>query len=188
MLSPTLTFEMEEARGQPRPDHWSRIWPTAVALSCWLLAQPEGSLPRSAKELGCGVGLVSMTLAHLGIVTEGTDRNRTALALAVANSRRNSLCGFTAGHLEWSEPHGDSSSFLVGSDITYDASAPDALYKLVQEEGRLLPGGRLLLGGPHRRRELLDDLTRMLEDQGYTHEEETVPVDSADPAARSPGL
>lgn len=171
-LRADLTFHMLEVLAQPRPNHWSRVWPTSVAMSRWLLDQPVGSLPLSATELGCGMGLVSMTLAHLGLITEGTDREPIALAFALKNALRNELLGFSASLLEWSEGVGIPTALLVASDVVYEAGAPELLFALVETDGLLSPGGRLLLGVPQARTELLDTFVEALQRGGYSHHQE----------------
>lgn len=175
-ITPALTFHMQEALFQDKPNHWSHIWPTSVALSRWLLDQEGESLPRSAKELGCGMGLVSMTLAHLGIDAEGTDREPVALAFAAANAKRNGLTHFTVTHLDWSEPEGKPTQLMVAADIMYEKEAPARVFGLVQTANLLGPLGRLLIGGPHARADLLDALVGLLTDHGYAHAKETRPV------------
>ena len=172
-----LIFQMLEVLAQPRPSHWARVWPTSVAISRWLLEQPIGSLPLSATELGCGMGLVSMTLAHLGVITEGTDREPIALAFALKNALLNGLVGFSSSKLEWSDDVGIPTSLLVASDIVYDAGAPELLFALIETGGLLSPGGRLLLGVPQARTELLDTFVNRLQLGGYSHSEEARVVD-----------
>lgn len=183
-VSEALTFQMHEVLAQPRPNHWSRVWPTSVAMSGWLLDQAIGSLPLSALELGCGMGLVSMTLAHLGLRIEGTDREPVALAFALKNAARNALTGFSASLLDWGGDTGTPTQLLVASDIVYEESAPERLFTLMQTSGLLAPGGRLLLGVPHARTELLDALVARLQDHGYTHllEARVVPWEGRDEA------
>lgn len=176
-LRADLVFQMLEVLGQARPSHWSRVWPTSVAMSRWLLDQRVGSLPSSATELGCGMGLVSMTLAHLGLITEGTDREPLALVFALKNALLNRLAGFSASRLEWSESKGVPTSLLVASDVVYEAGAPELLFALVETDGLLSPGGRLLLGVPQARTELLDTFVNRLQLGGYSHSEEASVVD-----------
>ena len=176
-LTAELSFQMLEVLFQNRPNHWSRIWPSSLALSRWLLEQLQGSLPESAKELGCGMGLVSMTLAHLGIRTEGTDREPIALAFAARNAERNALEGFSATYLDWSEPEGEATQLVVAADILYEQEAPALVFALLQTAGLLLPLGRLLIGGPRLRPAPLTELVCRLEDQGYSHSEEMRLVD-----------
>lgn len=168
---------MLEVLGQPRPNHWSRVWPSSVAMSRWLLNQPKGSLPPGAMELGCGMGLVSMTLAHLGLITKGTDREPLALVFALKNASVNGLSGFSADELEWSEGAGVPTSLLVASDVVYEAGAPELLFTLVETDGLLAPGGRLLLGVPQARTELLDTFVDRLQRGGYSHSEQAQVID-----------
>ena len=168
---------MLEVLGQPRPSHWSRVWPSSVAMSRWLLDQLPGSLPARATELGCGMGLVSMTLTHLGLITEGTDREPLALAFASKNALLNGLVGFSASRLAWGDDLGVPTSLLVASDIVYEAGAPELLFALIETQGLLSPGGRLLLGVPQARTELLDTFVNRLQRGGYSHSEEARIVD-----------
>lgn len=177
VLTPALVFHMQEVLDQKSPSHWSHVWPSSVALSRWFMEQLRSSLPDSAKELGCGMGLVSMTLAHLGVQAEGTDREPTALAFAASNAARNAVTGFTATHLDWSEPEGQAAPLVVAADIMYDKESPARVFALLETAGLLLPLGRLIIGGPHARDLLLTELVGRFTDHGYTHVEETRQVD-----------
>jgi len=174
-LTSALTFRMLEARFAPRLSHWSRIWPSAIALSRWLLHEPHLAL--SSTELGCGLGLVSMTLAHRGVVVEGTDRVSHALAFAAHNAAQNDLTGFSVSLLDWGEPTGVPSSLVVGSDILYDPSAPDRLFALLDTSGLLIPGGKLVIAGPRARSILFDVFRKKLSAEGYVHSEEACQVE-----------
>jgi predicted nicotinamide N-methyase len=170
MLTPALSFRMQEALFQHQPNHWSRIWPSSVALSRWFLDQVQGSLPKSARELGCGMGLVSMTLAHLGVQIEGTDREPKALAFALGNAERNSLAGFSAAHLDWSEPEGEATQLMVAADIMYEPESPARVFALLQTAGLLLPQGRLVMASPRARSTLMSELAGRFVGHGYAHQ------------------
>jgi predicted TPR repeat methyltransferase len=146
-------------------------------MSRWLLDQPLGSLGAVATELGCGMGLVSLTLAHLGLRIEGTDRQPLALAFARRNAVVNELAGFSASVLDWRGTRGTPSALIVASDVVYDEGAPELLFALLQTAGLLSPGGRLLLGGPRARTELLDVLVALLCASGYAHAQEASQVE-----------
>jgi predicted nicotinamide N-methyase len=176
-LRPDVIFQLLEAVAQPRPNHWSRVWPTALAMSRWLLDQPSASLPREAFELGCGMGLVSVTAAHLGLVTHGTDREPLAIALALENAERNGVSGLTTSLLEWSDAITTSTPLLLASDLVYEASSPDVLYALAHTAGLLAPGGVLVMAGPTARAELANTLVRRFRDAGYAHGSQTVHVE-----------
>jgi predicted nicotinamide N-methyase len=176
-LRPDVIFQLLEAVAQPRPNHWSRVWPTALAMSRWLLDQPSASLPRAAFELGCGMGLVSVTAAHLGIVTHGTDREPLAIALALENAERNGVLGLTTSLLEWSQAITTSTPLLLASDLVYEPSSPDALYSLAHTAGLLAPSGVLVMAGPTARSELANTLVGRFRDVGYAHTCEALQVE-----------
>lgn len=176
-LRPGVVFQLLEAVAQPRPNHWARVWPTALAMSQWLLDQPPSSLPREALELGCGMGLVSVTAAHLGLVTHGTDREPLAIALALENAERNGVVGLTTSLLEWSDAITTSTPLLLASDLVYEPSSPDVLYALVHTAGLLAPGGLLVMAGPTARAELANTLVARFRATGYGHQSCTLQVE-----------
>jgi predicted nicotinamide N-methyase len=171
-VEPGVIFAVLEVLGQPRPNHWARVWPTSLAMSRWLLDQPPGSLAGAAIELGCGMALVSLTLAHLGVEIESTDRQPLAVAFAVRNGQVNGVAGFTGSVLEWGSPVTASTKLVVAADVVYEAGAGELLFALVHTAGLLAPGGRLLLGVPQARREPGDELVARFSDQGYGHRHE----------------
>jgi predicted nicotinamide N-methyase len=168
-VDPGLRFTLTEVLYQPRPAHWARVWPSSVALARWLRSLPQAGLPSSARELGCGLGLVSLTLAHLGVSVQATDRQPTALAFAAHNAHRNGQAALLTALLDWASPSGAASPMLLGSDILYDADAPAQLLALVHHAGLLAAGGMLVLGGPAARPFLLDQLVGGLVGLGYRH-------------------
>ena len=169
-LTPELQFRVLEVRHPPRGAYWSKIWPTSVAVSQWLLARPRKWFPQTAIEIGCGLGLVSLTLAHLNVVIEGTDREPQALLLTEEAGAFNSLSGLTTGALEWSSEPGPATSLLVGADVMYERSSPQALFSLIHSSGLLASRGVLVLGTPRRRHTYLDSLVDQLKRVGYQHE------------------
>lgn len=176
-LRPDVVFQLLEAVAQPRPNHWARVWPTSLAMSRWLLDQPSSSLPREALELGCGMGLVSVTAAHLGLVTHGTDREPLAIALALENAARNGVSGLTTSLLEWSDAVTTSTPLLLASDVVYEASSPEVLYTLAHTAGLLAPGGLLVMAGPTARAELANTLVDRFRAAGYAHGGATLQVE-----------
>jgi len=169
-LSAELTFRLLETRHVLPRSHWSRVWPASIALSRWLLA--ERYLPATSTELGCGLGLVSMTLAHLGLTAEATDRVPDALSFAAENAARNQLSGFTTRHLDWGAPSGLASDLILGADIVYEPEAPERLFRLLDTARFLVPGGRLVISGPRARAQLFGQLMRALSREGYVHQED----------------
>ncbi len=168
-VSAQVTFQILEALFPPRPNHWARVWPTGVALSRWVLEQAPGSLGAHAVELGCGVGLLGVTLAHAGLATLGTDRQPMALAFAARNALNNAVAGFNTGLLDWADSQHGAQRFIVASDVLYEPETPEHLFGLLHTRGMLAPGGRLLLGCPRARPAPLEVLVERLCAQGYVH-------------------
>ena len=173
-LTPELTLAMTEAHHTPRHSYWSRLWPSGIALARWLLA--EETLPSHSTELGCGLGLVSLALAHRGVQAEGTDRVAHALAFSAHNAAQNGLSGFSTRLLDWSEPSDTPCSLVVGADLLYEPESPARLFGVVETSALLERGGRLVLSGPHRRRDLASQLIARLVATSYHHRESSVVV------------
>lgn len=172
VLSPELSLHMSEARFQQRPNQWAHIWPTSLALSRWVLEQAPASLPASSCEIGCGTALVSLTLAHRGVIAVGTDREPRALLLATHNARRNELNGFSTSIFDWTETGGVAGMLLVASDVLYEPLSGERVLAMLGEGGLVTPGGRLLLGAPVRRSERMDTVVTALREMGWQDVEE----------------
>ena len=167
-------IEQEQSDGRDRVTrfpYWAEIWPAALALSRWFVdtAQP----PERALELGCGLGLVGVTLARLGWTVEATDYVEDALVFTAHNAARNGVGGrHIVSYLDWSHPVGTPGGVLVGSDVAYEKSLHPYLLRTVRV--LLAPGGRLILSDPGRpaARPFLEAMSRA----GYDHRTEEVQV------------
>ncbi|MBI4818727.1 MAG: hypothetical protein HY791_20830 [Deltaproteobacteria bacterium] len=176
-LSADLTLNLLELRPVSRHRYWARVWPSSVALGQWLMRRGRAERGVGAKELGCGLGLVSATLSHLGFDTEGTDISRDALCLSARNGDRNRIAEYALTELDWAAPQGATSSLIVGSDIVYDPLAPGRLFDLIELHAMLEPGGKFVVSGPKLRSDLLGDLRVMFRDRGYSESTEAQSVD-----------
>jgi len=166
----------QEARLGPRPErfpYWAELWPSSVGLARWFWEQRPGAPSEGARELGCGVGLVGVALAMLGWQVEATDYVETALAFASFNARANGV-GENHGiaYLDWREPAGPPVACMVASDVVYEAQNHPFLCKVLHH--LLLPGGSFFLADPQR--PAARRFVAILEQQGYGHQVETLPV------------
>ena len=168
-------IEREEAEGGrhrvTRFPYWAEIWPSALALSRWFTTSAQA--PDRALELGCGLGLVGVTLARLGWTVDATDYVEDALVFAAHNAERNGAGSrHTVSYLDWSHPVGKPCPVLVGSDVAYEETLHPYLQRTVR--ALLAPGGRLILSDPGRpaARPFIKALVRA----GYDHRQEPVEV------------
>ncbi len=160
-----------EPDSHPRFPYWAEVWPAALGLSRWLF---ERRLPAvDAVELGCGLGLVGITLARLGWRVEATDYVEDALIFTTHNAVRNRAGpGHQVAYLDWRHPVGKPRECLVASDIAYEPRDHPNLNRLLKS--LLKPGGRLYLSDP--RRPVAANFISGLRDRGFDHSRETVAV------------
>ncbi|MEV1290845.1 methyltransferase domain-containing protein [Pseudonocardia sp. NPDC049635] len=118
------------------PPHWARLWPSGRALAAVVdRAGPARLAGRRVLELGCGLGLPSLTAARAGAApVVATDRSPSAVAWAAANARR---CGLRveaiAASFDGRDPLLDAARWdlVLASDVLYGVAAADALTALL---------------------------------------------------------
>ena len=151
--------------------YWAEIWPASLALARWFCQQRPPIGTGWTRELGCGLGVVGMTLAALGWKVEATDYVEDALIFATYNAQKNRLSDrHRVGYLDWSNPVGKACDCLVASDVVYEKKNHVYLNRVLR--ALLQPGGRFYLSDPQRRS--AKRFVEMLVKQRYEHRVETV--------------
>jgi predicted nicotinamide N-methyase len=84
----------EDDPDEDRLPFWAELWPAGLALAHAIATRPLGG--RRVLELGCGLGLVSVTAALAGARVLAVDRSPEATAYAAANAARNGVTLDTA--------------------------------------------------------------------------------------------
>jgi predicted nicotinamide N-methyase len=84
----------EDDPDEDRLPFWAELWPAGLALAHAIAARPLGG--RRVLELGCGLGLVSVTAALAGARVLAVDRSPEATAYAAVNAARNGVTIDTA--------------------------------------------------------------------------------------------
>lgn len=131
-----------------RLPYWADLWPAARALARYLADAPH--LPRSALELGCGLGLPSLVLLARGVPVLATDYQADALRFARVNAARNGLPPLDARLLDWRAWPADAPRFelVLAADVAYERRNAAALAALLPHA--VAPGGRFVLADPGR--------------------------------------
>jgi len=114
-----LLDEDDYNRHQRLP-YWGTLWPSARFLAA-RIADADGRGHRLL-ELGCGVGLVSLSASLAGFDVLATDYYEDALEFVVANAQHNGLSGITTRCVDWRHYPADLVGFdlIVASDVLYE--------------------------------------------------------------------
>jgi len=133
-------------RGRGPIPYWPVAWAAGLGL-----ARHLAGLDLSGKrvlEVGCGVGISGLGAAMAGGDVVVTDNQAPALRLARMNARRNDV-PLRAAAADWRAwPFHERFDLVVGSDVTYEPAAFDALLAVL--DLALEPEGEVLLTDPGR--------------------------------------
>lgn len=133
-------------RGRGPIPYWPVAWPAGLGLARYLAEQDLAG--RRVLELGSGVGISGLGAATAGADVVVTDNQPPALRLARMNARRNDV-PLRAAAADWRAwPFQERFDLLVGSDVTYEPAAFEALLQVL--DLALKPGGEVLLSDPGR--------------------------------------
>jgi len=128
--------------------YWTVAWPAGLGLARVLAREDLRGM--RILEVGAGVGVSGLGAAVGGAEVLVTDNVPAALRVAVMNARRNAL-HVRAAAADWRHwPFRPDARFdrIIGSDVTYEPAAFDALLTVMQES--LKPGGDIWLTDPGR--------------------------------------
>ena len=130
--------------------YWAQVWPASLLLAEAVAAwAPAGDDRPRVLELGCGLGLVSLVMSHLGCRVLATDQDRDALAFVAESARRNGLPIPETRLLDWQKMDlGSSFDRIVASDVLYETRHLRPVAEFVHDH--LRPGGFALVVDPNR--------------------------------------
>ena len=137
--------------------YYAELWPAALPLAKWLLAERSCREGARVLELGCGLGLVGLALAKGARARVSlTDGSEDALELvrSAVELNRPFVHEPTVAHLDWREPApavealGGRFPVVVGADVLYEPESFDALAKAAA--ALLRADGVLYLAEPQR--------------------------------------
>lgn len=142
-------IDEEDFDRNERLPYWADLWPSAIALARHLAGRDLSG--KRVVELGCGLGLPSITVLDRGAEVIATDHYESALAFAVHNARANTGREPRTVPLDWRHPELDglgTFDLVLGADVLYEALNGLALVDLVPR--LLAPGGEVVFADPNR--------------------------------------
>ncbi len=145
---------------------WSlfgQVWPSGRVL-----AEAMSTFDVAGKrilELGCGLGLSSLVLAHRGANVVASDHHPLAEPFLAYNAGLNDLPAVTYRDLPWAVPDATLGSFdlIIGSDILYERDHAAQIAAMMSRHAR--PDAELLVTDPGRGNSA--PFTRAMATQGY---------------------
>ncbi len=161
LLQPRESADLPDAGGvewAPIAPYWSVLWRSGMALARELDGQTLERL--RVVELGCGLGVPSITAARAGAVVLATDECREAVSLLRRNATRHGVEIETAV-VDWTSPADllDRIPFdlVLAADVLYEAGSAGELLSLMPQ---LAPEGLLADPGRPSASELLEEAGR----------------------------
>jgi len=130
--------------------YWAQAWPACLLLADAVAAWgPVRDDPPHVLEMGCGLGLVSLVLSHLGYRVLAADQDEDALAFVAESARRNGLPVPETRSLDWHKTELDRSfDRIVASDVLYETRHLRPVAEFVYDH--LKPEGFALVADPNR--------------------------------------
>ena len=128
---------------------WAKIWPSAMALTSFLQAEPEWSTGKRVLELGAGIGMPSFYIARNALEVVISDHSPEAVQLAGENIRHQGLTNVRTLCADWNElPDGLVGETVLMSDVNYspDQFGPllDVILSFIEK------GATVILATPQR--------------------------------------
>jgi predicted nicotinamide N-methyase len=161
--------------------YWAYLWPGAFLLAEAVARRGPLAGDAPALEIGCGLGLVGLTLMDCGARVHFTDHDATPLRYVkrsvAANGFDPSLS--STALLDWRDPPAASYRLILGADILYERRLVPLVANLLR--ALLAPDGRALVAGPYR--SAGDDLPDALARYGLVSVDE--PIEAFGPDGRA---
>lgn len=134
-----------------RLPYWAELWPSARALTAYIVNNAQLFKGKTILELGCGMGLTTMALAQ----TEkkkllATDYEQEALDATARNCRLNGINIVPElALLDWRIPDlKEKYDLIVASDVAYEQRFFEPLANLFRQY--IKEGGTIVLAEPNR--------------------------------------
>jgi len=136
-------------KADERIPYWTEIWPSALALSVFILNNKDRVKGKTVLELGAGMGLPSLVAASYTSAVVCSDYLTDALIFAKKNAELNGILSIRYECIDWRSYNSDQRyELILASDIAYEKrffeDLPGSLKKMMQ------PNSEVWLSEPGR--------------------------------------
>jgi predicted nicotinamide N-methyase len=143
-------FFLEEEKDDQTPfPYWTKLWPSALSLTDFLLEQPSYIQGKEVLELAAGLGLPSMAVAKYAARVCCSDYMPEAVEVMEKTIALNHLSNVSAQVLDWNQlPVDIKADVLLLSDVNYEPAQFEPLHKVLRNF--LTKGTTIILATPQR--------------------------------------
>jgi predicted nicotinamide N-methyase len=128
---------------------WGRVWPSALAMICFMEQYPQYIQGKKVLELAAGLGLPSFYASQFASDTIVSDYAADAVKWMDKNIQLNNLVPIQAKQINWNHlPQDLKVETLLLCDVNYDSKQFEALLQMIQYF--LKQGTTILLATPQR--------------------------------------
>jgi len=140
----------DETFGQDeRLPYWAELWPSALALSEYVLENRPDFVSKRVLELGSGLGLCGIAATRAGAQVLFSDYEYPALKLVRINFRRNFNRWPAVELLDWRKPEFDGSfDIIIASDVLYERRWLEPVNRILNDY--IGQGGFAMIAEPGR--------------------------------------
>ena len=139
----------DEFNKDERLPYWAEVWPSAQALSGYILNNQIDFNNKKVLELGCGIGLVGIAATHANANVIFSDYEKEAVQFTKHNYFLNFQEQANTVILDWREPNLDKKfETIIAADILYENRFLKPVYNTIQK--LLAENGKLYIAEPDR--------------------------------------
>lgn len=142
-------FRQKEVQADMPFPHWTRLWPSALAMADFIVQHPELVQNKGVLELAAGLGLPGFLAARYAQSVCCSDYLDASVVTMLKSAQHLQLTNASCQLLDWNHlPDDLHADVLLMSDINYDPGQFEQLYEVLQ---RFLGQGTvILLSTPQR--------------------------------------
>ncbi len=153
----------EDVRDEKIP-YWADLWPSAIALSNFIVRNKLVQSGSKVLELGCGIGLPGIVAGKMGAQVVFTDYIQEALDLAKVNWSRNNNLDAEFVLMDWRNPLQEvRADIILASDIAYEKKSFEHLLRAFRI--LLHSTGKMFVSEPNRA--FSQSFFKEMEDHGF---------------------